>query len=138
MILHIYSIIHVIINLVGILTGLVVFFGLLARQRLDCWDEVVPYHHHSDQCDRFLFPLSRSHPGLHGGRNIAFRAGAGLVCPLFATVARALALDLHRDRDDRPLSQCFRRDRAIVSQDTCITRAGPDTDGAAISNRAAR
>lgn len=37
MILQIYTIIHVIISLVGILTGLVVLIGLLAGNRLDGW-----------------------------------------------------------------------------------------------------
>jgi hypothetical protein len=36
-ILHIYTIIHVIISLVGIFTGLVVLLGLLASKRLDGW-----------------------------------------------------------------------------------------------------
>jgi hypothetical protein len=37
MILHIYTIIHVIISLAGIVTGLVVLFGLLGGKRLDGW-----------------------------------------------------------------------------------------------------
>ncbi len=37
MILHIYTIIHVLISLVGIFTGLIVLFGLLAGKRLDGW-----------------------------------------------------------------------------------------------------
>jgi hypothetical protein len=37
MILHIYTIIHVIISLAGILTGFVVLFGLLARKQLRDW-----------------------------------------------------------------------------------------------------
>jgi len=37
MILHIYTIIHTLISLVGIFTGLVVLFGLLAGKRLDGW-----------------------------------------------------------------------------------------------------
>jgi hypothetical protein len=37
MILHIYTIIHVIISLVGIFTGLVVLFGMLGGKRLDGW-----------------------------------------------------------------------------------------------------
>jgi hypothetical protein len=36
-ILHIYTIIHVVISLVGIFTGLVVLLGLLASKRLDGW-----------------------------------------------------------------------------------------------------
>ena len=35
MILHIYTIIHTLINLIGIFTGLIVLFGLLAGKRLD-------------------------------------------------------------------------------------------------------
>jgi hypothetical protein len=37
MILHIYTIIHTVISLVGIFTGFVVLFGLLAGKRLDGW-----------------------------------------------------------------------------------------------------
>ena len=37
MILHIYTIIHVLISLVGIFTGLIVLFGMLAGKRLDSW-----------------------------------------------------------------------------------------------------
>jgi hypothetical protein len=37
MILHIYTIVHVLISLVGIFTGLVVLFGLLGGKRLDGW-----------------------------------------------------------------------------------------------------
>ena len=37
MILHIYTIIHVLISLVGIFTGLIVSFGMLAGKRLDSW-----------------------------------------------------------------------------------------------------
>lgn len=37
MILHIYTIVHVIISLVGIFTGLIVLFGMLAGKRLDGW-----------------------------------------------------------------------------------------------------
>jgi hypothetical protein len=37
MTLHIYTIIHVLISLIGILTGLVVLFGMLAGNRLDSW-----------------------------------------------------------------------------------------------------
>ena len=37
MILPIYTIIHTLISLVGIFTGLVVLFGMLAAKRLDGW-----------------------------------------------------------------------------------------------------
>src|SRR5947208_9370598 len=37
MILRIYTIIHVLISLLGIFTGLIVLFGMLAGKRLDDW-----------------------------------------------------------------------------------------------------
>jgi hypothetical protein len=37
MILQIYTVIHVLISLIGILTGLVVLFGMFADHRLDGW-----------------------------------------------------------------------------------------------------
>jgi hypothetical protein len=37
MVLHIYTIVHVLISLVGIFTGLIVLFGMLAGKRLDGW-----------------------------------------------------------------------------------------------------
>src|SRR5438046_9147888 len=37
MILRIYTIIHVLISLLGIFTGLIVLFGMLAGKRLDGW-----------------------------------------------------------------------------------------------------
>jgi len=37
MILHIYTIIHTLISLAAIFTGIVVLFGMLAGNRLDCW-----------------------------------------------------------------------------------------------------
>jgi hypothetical protein len=37
MILHIYTIIHTLISLIGIFAGLVVLFGMLAGKRLDGW-----------------------------------------------------------------------------------------------------
>ncbi len=37
MILRVYTIIHTLISLVGIFTGLVVLFGMVAGERLDGW-----------------------------------------------------------------------------------------------------
>ena len=37
MILRIYTNIHVVISLIGIFTGLIVLFGMMARKRLDGW-----------------------------------------------------------------------------------------------------
>jgi len=39
MILHIYTVIHVLISLIGIFTGLIVLAGMLAGKRLDGWSK---------------------------------------------------------------------------------------------------
>jgi hypothetical protein len=37
MVLHIYTIVHRLISLIAIFTGLIVLFGMLGGKRLDCW-----------------------------------------------------------------------------------------------------
>jgi hypothetical protein len=63
MILHIYTIIHVIISLVGILTGLVVLFGLLARKRLDGWTKWFLVTTIATSVTGFFFPFHGLTPG---------------------------------------------------------------------------
>ena len=63
MILHIYTVIHVIISLVGILTGLVVLLGLLARKRLDGWTKWFLVTTIATSVSGFFFPFHGLTPG---------------------------------------------------------------------------
>ena len=57
MILRVYTIIHTLISLAGILTGFVVLFGLLGRKRLDGWTKSFLITTVATSVTGFGFPL---------------------------------------------------------------------------------
>jgi len=65
MILHIYTIIHTLISLVGIFTGFVVLFGLLAGKRLDGWTKWFLITTVATSVTGFFFPFHGFTPA-HG------------------------------------------------------------------------
>ena len=64
MILHIYTIIHTLISLVAIVTGLVVLFGLLAGKRLDGWTKWFLITAVATTVTGFFFPFHGLTPAL--------------------------------------------------------------------------
>jgi hypothetical protein len=62
MILHVYTIIHTLISLVGIFTGLIVLFGLLAGKRLDGWTKWFLITTVATSVTGFGFPLHHFGP----------------------------------------------------------------------------
>ncbi len=77
MILHIYTIIHVIISLVGIFTGLVVLFGLLVGKRLDGWTKWFLITTVATSVTGFFFPFHGFTPAI----------GVGIISLLVLAVA---------------------------------------------------
>jgi hypothetical protein len=78
MILHIYTIIHVIISLVGIFTGLVVLLGmLLAGKRLDGWTKWFLITTVATSVTGFFFPFHGFTPAI----------GVGIISLLVLAVA---------------------------------------------------
>ena len=67
MILHIYTFIHVLISLVGIFTGLVVLFGLLAGKRLDGWTKWFLITTVATSVTGFFFPFHGFTPAIGVG-----------------------------------------------------------------------
>ena len=65
MILHIYTIIHTLISLAGIFTGLVVLFGLLAGKRLGGWTKWFLITTVATSVTGFFFPFHGFTPA-HG------------------------------------------------------------------------
>jgi hypothetical protein len=57
------TLVHVVISLAGILSGLVVVFGLLASKRLDGWTAVFLTSTVLTSVTGFLFPIHRLTPG---------------------------------------------------------------------------
>lgn len=64
MILHIYTIIHTLIGLVGIFTGLVVLFGLLVGKRLDGWTKWFLITTVATSVTGFFFPFHGFTPAI--------------------------------------------------------------------------
>ena len=87
MILHVYTIIHTLISLVGIFTGFVVLFGLLAGKRLDGWTKWFLITTVATSVTGFFFPFHGFTP--------AYAVGAislvVLVLAIFARYPRHLA-----------------------------------------------
>src|SRR5437870_6030347 len=67
MILHIYTIIHVLISLVGIFTGLIVLFGMLAGNRLDSWTKWFLINTLLTSVTGFFFPFHGFTPAIGFG-----------------------------------------------------------------------
>jgi len=64
MILHIYTIVHVLISLVGIFTGLIVLFGMLAGNRLDSWTKWFLITTVATSVTGFFFPFHGFTPAI--------------------------------------------------------------------------
>jgi hypothetical protein len=64
MILHIYTIIHVLISLVGIFTGLIVLFGMLAGNRLHGWTKWFLIMTVATSVTGFFFPFHGFTPAI--------------------------------------------------------------------------
>jgi hypothetical protein len=77
MILHIYTIIHVLISLVGIFTGLIVLFGMLAGKRLDGWTRWFLITTVATSVTGFFFPFHGFTPAI----------GVGIISLLLLAVA---------------------------------------------------
>ena len=100
MILQIYTIIHTLISLVAIFTGLVVLFGLLTDKRLDGWTNWFLITAVATTVTGFFFPFHGFTPAI----------GLGLISlPILALtiyaryprgLRRSLALDLCHRRCD--------------------------------------
>ena len=64
MILHVYTVIHVLISLAGIFTGLVVLFGMLAGKRLDGWTKWFLNTTVATSATGFFFPFHGFTPAI--------------------------------------------------------------------------
>ena len=87
MILHVYTIVHTLISLVGIFTGFVVLFGLLAGKRLDGWTKWFLITTVATSVTGFFFPFHGFTPA-HGVGTISLLV---LAVAIFARYPRHLA-----------------------------------------------
>ena len=138
MILQIYTIIHTLISLIAVFTGVVVLFGLLAGNRVDGWTKWFLITAVLTTVTGFFFPFHGFTPAIGLGIiSLPF-----LALTIFAryrkNLARGLALDLHRRRSDLSLFQSFRAGRAIVREDSGSACACADANRVSIQTYPAR
>src|SRR6266487_1041647 len=132
MILEIYTLLHVIISLIGIFSGLVVLFGTALRQTSRWLDEMVPDHHRVDERDRLFLSVPWFYASHWRRHHFALSAGRGSLRALSAPTRRALALDLRRHGCDRSLLECICCSRAGVRKSASLEGDGSRADRAAI------
>src|SRR6266516_6774459 len=87
MILHIYTIIHVLISLVGIFAGLIVLFGMLAGKRLDGWTKWFLITTVATSVTGFFFPFHGFTPAI----GLGIMSLIVLAVAIFARYSRQLA-----------------------------------------------
>src|SRR5256712_9331881 len=87
MILHIYTIIHTLISLVAIFTGIVVLFGLLAGNRVDGWTKWFLITAVATTVTGFFFPFHGMTPAIKLGIILS----VVLVVTIYARYAKRLA-----------------------------------------------
>ena len=100
MILQIYTIVHTLISLVAIFTGLVVLFGLLADKRLDGWTNWFLVTAVATTVTGFFFSVSWLHPGNRPRPDFIAYLGPYDLRALSERPSRSLALDLCHRRCD--------------------------------------
>ncbi len=87
MILHVYTIIHVLISLAAIFTGLVVLFGMLAGKRLDGWTKWFLITTVATSATGFFFPFH----GFTPATALGILSLLVLAVAIYARCARQLA-----------------------------------------------
>jgi len=108
----IYIIIHTLISLIAMVTGLVVVFGMLAGHQLDAWTKWFLITAVATTITGFFFPLI--HPGYRSGDYLAAFSRGDHLCPLPEASRRCLAVGLRDWCGYLSLFQSFCPDRAVV------------------------
>ena len=119
-----FTMLHVIISLVGIVSGIVVLFGLLGSNRMPGWTALFLLTTILTSVTGFGFPFTTLSAVAHDRHSIAGAAGDRLYRALRHEAFRRLALDLCGDGDDRALFQHLRADYPELPQDSGLDGAG--------------
>jgi hypothetical protein len=88
--------IHIIISLVGILSGFLVLYGLLTGRPFGGWTALFLATTVLTSVTGFALPPIRLRSGSRGWRYLARPAGHSCRCALCLPSRRSLALDVHR------------------------------------------
>ena len=118
-----FTLLHVIISLIGIFTGLVVAAGLWGGKRLDTWTGIFLLTTVLTSLTGFMFPGPVDPARVVGVISLVVLAIAILAFYVYH-VAGAVALDLRHHGLDLPLPELLRRRGAIIPEDSGAARVG--------------
>src|SRR4029453_15589507 len=88
-----FTIVHVVISLMAIASGIVVLIGMFGSRRLPGWT-AIPAHDGAHQPDGFPVSDPRLYPRARHWHRLVRAAGIGALWPLRQAPRRRLALDL--------------------------------------------
>ena len=120
-----FTLIHVIISLLAIASGIVVLVGMFRSNRMPGWTALLPADHHPDQRYRVSVSDTRLHAGhrhWHYFNGIAWSGGLRAV---FKASSGRLAMDLRLHSCGSTLPQCIRVDCAIIPENSALNPLAP-------------
>jgi hypothetical protein len=109
-----YTLIHVIISLIGIGSGLVVMYGMLTGKKLDGWTALFLTTTVLTSVTGFGFPFKGATPAINLGVISLVVLAVAVGCALRSASRRSLAQDLRYIRGLGPLFQRLRSGRAVL------------------------
>jgi hypothetical protein len=116
--------IHVVISLIGILTGLVVLIGLISGRRLNSWTAWFLVTAVATSATGFFFPFHGVTPAIVVGIISLLL----LAVAIFARYFRGVAMALRGHCDDCPLSECVRFDRPTFPESAIPESSGANSN----------
>jgi len=113
--LAIYTVMHVLISLVGIGSGLIVLYGLLTGKRLENWTMVFLATNMATNITGFFLSFPWIKALLYRRGNLYTYLDRGLFGTLWTVLGRRLARNICCHGRHRPLPQCFCLNRTSLS-----------------------
>jgi hypothetical protein len=132
-----FTLIHVLISLAGIGSGLIVVYGMLTRNRMDGLTAFFLATTILTDLTGYLFPVEHILPSHIVGAISLTVLAIALVARYARRMGGFMALDLCGDDHDRALSECVRGRGAVVPQDSSGARSGSHEEGTSVSGGSA-
>ena len=101
-----FTIVHVVLSLIGILTGFIVVLGMLAAKRLSGVTALFLVTTVATSVTGFFFPFHGVTPGIVIGVMSLVSAGGRGLCAVWASYCRSVALGVRRYGDDGAIPEC--------------------------------
>ena len=131
-----FTLLHVIISLIGIVAGLIAVSGWLKSDPSRTSDGGLSGDHDPDQRYGLPVPVHQTAAVACRRHHFAGVAGDRDVCALRQPACGRLASDLHGHGDLVAVSECVRAGGPVVPEDLAIEGVGADADRACVPDRA--